>query len=288
MDNPKYIPYRQIAARLSISRGDVVLLTSDILKLAMKARKEEKEFISDPFINSFFEETGTEGTLLIPSYNFDLENGDSFDILKTEPMTGSLAVAALKDDSFVRTLHPLHSFLVKGTESEKLSSMENNSSFGPDSPFAWLLEKNALMVFAGTTVSEAMTFTHFVEESEQVHYRKYDRMMIKYTDRQGVTTEKAFKLYAKKPGWTMALHKLEGILPQDMLRKYVFNGIPFYTIRCQDAYEIISRDIRENNASSLVEYNMKLYFRDIIKLRLNRFNIFRTTYGKIRSAKRIR
>ena len=288
MDDPKYIPYRHIAAQLNICKGDVVLLTSDILKLAMKARKEEKEFISDPFINSFFEETTADGTLLIPSYNFDLENGDSFDILKTEPMTGSLAVAALNDKSFVRTQHPLHSFLVKGKDSEKLTGMMNISSFGLDSPFAWLLEKNALMIFAGTTVSEAMTFTHFVEEREQVWYRRYESMIIQYTGRDRNTAERAFKLYAKKPGWTMALHRLQGILPENILRKYVFNGIPFYTIRCQDAYEVISRDIRENNASSLVEYKMKLYFRDIIKIRLNRYNIFRTTYGKIRSAKRIR
>ena len=116
MSQDTYIPYKQIAKKLGIAGGDTVLLTSDILALAMKARREEKEFISDPFINSFFEEVGADGTLMIPSYNFDLEDGDSYDIAKTEPMTGSLAIAAMKDQAFKRTQHPLHSFLVKGKQ----------------------------------------------------------------------------------------------------------------------------------------------------------------------------
>jgi len=287
MGGESYIPYKEIAKVLEIPNGDVVLLTSDILRLAMKARAEEKEFISDPFINSFYDELGTEGTLLLPAYNFDLEDGDAFDIRKTIPMTGSLAVSALKDESFTRTAHPLHSFLAKGKDAEALADMNNVSSFGPDSPFAWLLEKNALMVFAGTTLAEALTFTHFVEESEQVRYRKYKRLKIKYTNMKGRTEDRYYKIYSKKAGWTMQLHKLSEILTPDVLKVYQINGIPFYTIRCRDAYEVISNDIKENNASSIAGFNTKLYFRDIIKTGLQRFNLFRTSYGKIRSAKRI-
>jgi aminoglycoside 3-N-acetyltransferase len=287
MSQATYIPYRQIAAKLGISRGDVVLLTSDVLKLAIKARREEKEFISDPFINSFFDQVGTEGTLLLPSYNFDLEDGDSFDLLKTEPMTGSLAIAAMKDSSFSRTKHPLHSFLVKGSDSERLISMENSSSFGIDSPFSYLLEKDALMVFAGTSPGEAMTFTHFVEEREQVWYRKYKKIRINYTGPDGIAIRKNYKLYAKKFGWTMKLDRLQEVLPADILNTFSINGIPLYTIRCSDAYDFISKDIRQNNASLIAGFSIKLYLRDILKSGLQRFTLFRTTYGKIRSAKRI-
>lgn len=287
MGQQDYIPYREIARSLNIRNGDVILLTSDILKLAMKAKKEEKEFISDSFINSFFEELGVEGTLLIPAYNFDLEDGDAFDIRKTKPMTGSLAVAALNIKGFRRTAHPLHSFLVIGKGADELEQMKNISSFGPDSQFAWLMEKNALMIFAGTTVAEAMTFTHFVEESEQVWYRKYKRIGIKYTDENGETQDRTYKIYAKKPGWTMQLNRLGEMLPPEILQEYIINGIAFYSIRCKDAFDFISKDIKENNAASIAGFNTKLYFRDIIKLGLQRFNLFRTTYGKIRSAKRI-
>ncbi|MCK5079475.1 MAG: hypothetical protein KAR09_06000, partial [Bacteroidales bacterium] len=70
MDQQPYIPYREIAGKLQIREGDVVLLTSDILRLAMKARKAEKRFSPEAFLESFLEALGSGGTLLIPSYNF--------------------------------------------------------------------------------------------------------------------------------------------------------------------------------------------------------------------------
>ena len=165
--------------------------------------------------------------------------------------------------------------------------MRNVSSFGIDSPFARMFERNALMVFAGTTVAEAMTFTHFVEESEKVWYRKPKELKISYNDADGHESEKMFRIYAKKPGWTMQMQSLEHLLSREKMMHFRINGIDFYTIRCQDAYEIISKDIKENNARSIAAFSLKLYFRDILKSCLKRFNLFRTTYGKIRSAKRI-
>jgi aminoglycoside 3-N-acetyltransferase len=287
MNQHQYTPYREIASKLDFRKGDVVLLTSDILRLAMKARKTEKEFSADAFLDSFLRVLGDEGTLLIPAYNFDLEDGDHFDIKKSMPMTGSLAVAALKRADFTRTKHPLHSFCVSGHDASLLSAMNNISSFGPDSPFAYLMEKNAKMLFAGTTVAEAMTFTHFVEESEQVWYRRYKKMKIVYTDLNGETTACQYKLYAKNPGWTMHLERLQQLLSPEILKEYRFNEIPFSVISCRHAFELISADIRENNAASVAGFTYSLYFRDIIKQGLKRFKLFRTTHGKIRSAKRI-
>lgn len=283
-----YTLYREIASLLDIKQGDVFYLTSDILKLAMKARKSEKEFSVGDFIDSFINIIGTEGTLLIPAYNFDLEDGDIFNQGLTPPMTGALAVEAMKRDDFIRTKNPLHSFLVWGKDASLLAEMNNVSSFGPDSPFAYLLQKNAMMLFAGTSISEAMTFTHFVEESKKVNYRKHKDVMIKYTDLNGITNEREYIIYAKKPGWTMALQQLEAIIPEDVIKKYEFNGIGFSSIRSVDAYRIISQDIKENKARSIAEYSNTLFFRDILKRKLEKFNLFRTNYGKIRSGKRIR
>lgn len=283
-----YFAYRDIAANLNIKAGDVLLLSSDILKLAMKAKKAEKEFSAGDFIDAFIAALGINGTLLIPAYNFDLEDGDVFNLGVTQPMTGALAVEAMKRDDFIRTKNPLHSFLVCGKDASLLAEMNNVSSFGPDSPFAYLMQKNALMLFAGTSIAEAMTFTHFVEESEQVRYRKSKNLRIKYTDLQGITKDGEYRIYSKKAGWTMVLSQLESIIPDDVIQRYEFNGIGFSSIRCKDAFSIISQDILENKARSIAAYSNALFFRDIIKRKLEKFNLFRTNYGKIRSGKRIR
>lgn len=287
MDQQTYIPYREIAKQLNIREGDQVLLTSDILRLAIVSRKNEKEFDANVFINSFIEVLGPEGTLLIPAYNYDLENGDTFSIKGTEPMTGSLALAAMRRDDFIRTANPLHSFLVWGKDAASLAEMTNESSFGPDSPFAYLHERNALMIFAGTTVGNAMTFTHYVEETLGVKYRRYRSLKIRYEDRDDNTNWRKYRLYAKKPGYDMVLDKIEKILSKTKMSKMSTAGISFYSLHCKDAFELIRMDITENHASSIATFKPNLYYRDIIKSVLRRLNLFRTTHGKIRSAKRI-
>lgn len=286
MAQKEYIPYLEIAKGLGIQKGDAVLLTSDVLKLAMKARKRERSFDPHRFLRSFIEEVGEEGTLLVPAYNFDLEDGDTFDVGGTMPMTGALALAAMNDKSFERTRHPLHSFLVSGKDRSLLAGMNNKSSFGPDSPFAYLHQENALMVFAGTSPSEAMTFVHYVEESEQVKYRKYRELIILCRGRDGSSEKRAYGIFAKKPGYTMRLERLPELFPPGVLKSYSFNEIPFFTIGCRDAFDALQANIRADGGTSLAGFSMKLYFRDIIKTMLSRFNLFRTTYGKIRSAKR--
>lgn len=282
-----YIPYKEIARKLGIDKGDCLLLTSDILKLAMKARKHEKEFDVNAFINSFIDALGPEGTLLIPAFNFDLEHNDHYDIARTEPMTGALAVAAMKRSDFRRTSNALHSFYVIGKDAEYLTGLDNISSFDTDSPFAYMLEKNTIMLFAGTSIAQAMTFTHFVEESLKVRYRRYKTLNIQYTNLDGDSQGRSFKIYAKKPGYTMVMEELQRKLSQAIVQELEINGVSFTSIRCETAFGYIKNDIQENNAASIVKFSTALYLRDILKQGLLKFNLFRTTYGKIRSGKRI-
>jgi hypothetical protein len=143
------------------------------------------------------------------------------------------------------------------------------------------------MIFAGTSAGEAMTFVHYAEESMQVKYRRYKNYHINYCDEEGNVSRRIFKLFAKKPGYTMRLKIFEDKLKEGPLNLIDINGIPFSMIRCREAYEYICQDIKENKARSIAGFSIALYFRDIIKHNLQRFNIFRTPYAKIRSAKRI-
>ena len=145
----------------------------------------------------------------------------------------------------------------------------------------------AVVAFAGTSLAEAMTFVHYAEESMQVKYRRYKTYHINYYDEGGNISRRIFKLYSKKPGYTMKLSILEDKLKDGLLKKVDINGIPFSMIRCREAYDYLCKDIKENKARSIAGFSMHLYFRDIIKHNLQRFKLFRTPYGKIRSAKRI-
>ena len=96
----KYIKYCDIVKHLNIQHGDVILLSSNMVKTILYAKKYEKEFSYNKFLDSFIEAVGSDGTLLIPSYNWDFCKGIAFDYKNTISKTGILADEAVKRSDF--------------------------------------------------------------------------------------------------------------------------------------------------------------------------------------------
>ena len=258
--------YRELITRAGVSPGSLLMVSADLTRLAMTALRKEGEFNIDLFIDSIQKYLGTEGTLIIPAFNFNLKNKAYFNFTKSLPITGALAVAALKRTDFLRTRHPLHSFLVWGKHAEMLAAMNNCSSFGKDSPFAFLKENHAKMLLIDTSVSAAFTFVHHVEEMEKVNYRKYRKIVISVDENDGNPAGKEFLLYAKKPGWTMDLEGLEILLTEKQIaKKSNLENISCTVVDLEASYPVIKDDILHNKAKNLARFIPELYLREKAK-----------------------
>ncbi len=285
MTGTEYISYLKIADHLDINKGDGIIIASDIIRLAMIAKRNREDFYSDSLIKSFQEKVTREGTILIPSYNHNLRSGDRFDIKRTRPITGAMALAALNNKDFVRTRHPLHSFLVWGKNAPFYSGLKNKSSFGEDSPFAFFKDQKLKMICVSVPVSEALTYVHYFEEMRKVKYRKYRTLKINYTDRDGKTRQTEFLIYAKKKGRTLNLKWLEeqfkkkGIIDQKQI-----NGLTISVLPLAAAAGVISEEVFDNDARHIAYFDTRRYLKDIIKPYLYKLNLFRTTTDKIRYA----
>ena len=281
MEEQSYIPYRNIADHIDIVPSDILIIASDVTKIAFQAKRMEGEFDIDAFIDSFTKRITMSGTLILPAYNFHLKSGQEFDLKRTLPATGALPLAAFKRADFIRTWHPLHSFLSWGQRSSELKSLRNISSFGPDSPFAKFYEWNAKMLFIGTNVAQAFTYTHFVEETEHVKYRHFKKRLIQYYEDGKFQGKKKFILYEKRAGWTMNLERLQDKLESGILDIMTLNNVHFSQLKIRDAHKIILGDIRGNKAESIAHFESKLFFRDLAKNFLHKFRVYRTTQDKI-------
>jgi len=260
------IKYRELIAHLGISPGSLLMVTADLTRLAMMARRKEGEFDIDFFIDSIQQRLGTEGTLVIPAFNFNLKNKGYYNPARSLPITGAVAIAALKRPDFVRTRHPLHSFLVWGRHAETLAALNNRSSFDKDSPFAFLQEHQATMLLLDTSISAAFTFVHHVEEMEKVNYRKYRKIEILVDENDGKPVRKEFLLYAKKSGWTMDLEGLEKLLTeQNIARRIMLNQISCTIVDMEASYPVIKHDILINKARNLARFSPGLYLREKAK-----------------------
>jgi aminoglycoside 3-N-acetyltransferase len=285
--NPYY--YLDMLRQLDISPGSLVVVTADVTRLALAGRRLEIGFKIDEFIDNIKQVLGKGGTLVIPAFNFNLQNNDTFDPVRSLPVTGALAVAAMKRAEFVRTKNPLHSFLAWGDQAEALAALDNQSSFSSDSPFAFFKEQGAGMLLIDTTITAAFTFVHHAEEMEQVRYRRFKKLRINVveTGRQGgreagkqgsreagksvrlednKTIRKEVLLYGKKRGWTMDLGGLENLLVEkNVARKFNINQVAFTLVDLQAAYPIIKEDIEKNNARNLARFSVDLYARETAK-----------------------
>lgn len=247
------------------------MVTGDFTRLAFLSRRKGKPLDAGVFIESLQNHLGTDGTLVIPSFNFNLRNKGRFSHSRTLPVTGSLAMEAMKRNDFARTSHPLHSFLVWGKHQQELLALDNLSSFGSDSPFALFLEHRAWMLIIETPVRDAFTFVHHVEEMEQVRYRKMKKMNLFLEDQQ---QWKECRIYAKKRGWTMDMTSLEKELFQaGAARCHLINQVPFTLIDLVASLPVIQQDIRENRSSGMARFDLKLYFRDAAKTVLAAMNM---------------
>jgi aminoglycoside 3-N-acetyltransferase len=278
--NPYY--YLDMIRQLDIKPGSLVVVTADVTRLAMAGRRLEIGFNIDNFIDIIKQVCGKGGTVVIPSFNFTLRENDHYNPSKTLPITGALAVSAMKRPEFIRTRNPLHSFLAWGEHAEALALLDNKSSFAADSPFAFFREHHARMLLIDTTITEAFTFVHHVEEMEGVRYRRFRKMIInveeegyKTVGREDYkTVGREVLLYAKKRGWTMDLKGLEKLLFENgAAKKLVINKISFTLVDLDAAYPVILNDIRNNKAQNIVKFSPDLYLRETAKSVLSLFGI---------------
>jgi aminoglycoside 3-N-acetyltransferase len=279
----KHRSLKEIVEGLPVNAGDVLWVSANLTRLAMAARRTEGRFSADELIELLQEKVGREGTLVIPAFNHNLERTSRFDIRNTRPETGALSLVAFGRNDFVRTRHPLHSFMVWGKLSDRLERIDNKSSFGKDSPFAILLANDAQAMFIGTSVSEAFSFTHYAEEKLSVGYRKYRHFNIEYTDKDGITSQREYTLYAKKRGWTMCLGKLQQLMHDGgLLSVEDHNGVLFSFVGLKGAFDLLVHDISTNRARNIACFNTSIYLKELVKSLLGSIFGYRTLAERIR------
>jgi len=115
--------------KLKIREGDKIVITSDILKLLIKSRAKKIKFDPNEFIDIIKKKIGKQGTLLIPTFNWDFFKGKIFYSNKTLSQSGALGNIALRRKDFSRTFNPVYSFAVTGKDKKKLCSQRHINCF---------------------------------------------------------------------------------------------------------------------------------------------------------------
>jgi aminoglycoside 3-N-acetyltransferase len=140
---------------------------------------------------------GEDGTLIMPTFNFDFCKGQPWDIRTTPSHMGAITNMVREHPDAKRVFHPIYSFAILGKYADYLTKECYKSSYGRDSVFGKLRELDGKIMVIGLRYTDSMTFFHHIEEMEGVDYRFMKAFTGLVTDHEGNTREDTFTMLVR-------------------------------------------------------------------------------------------
>jgi len=176
---------------LGVQTGDTLLVHSSYKSLG------EVDGGPQTVIDALLAALGTDGTLIMPSFNFDFNKGKPWDVRSTPSQMGILTEFVRKDPRAKRVFHPIYSFAIIGKHAEMLGSLRYKSSYERNSVFGKLRDLDGKIMVIGLSYTNSMTFFHHIEQMEGVDYRFLKQFTGEVTDWDGTTKVDTFEMFVR-------------------------------------------------------------------------------------------
>jgi aminoglycoside 3-N-acetyltransferase len=148
-------------------------------------------------VNALEAALGADGTLIMPTFNFDFNKGQPWDVRSTPSKMGILTELVRQDPRARRVFHPFYSFAVLGKHAGMLGSLRYKSSYERNSVFGKLRDLDGKIMVIGLSYTNSMTFFHHVEQMEGVDYRFLKQFTGEVTDWDGTTKTDTFEMLVR-------------------------------------------------------------------------------------------
>jgi aminoglycoside 3-N-acetyltransferase len=176
---------------LGVQAGDVLLVHSSYKSLG------DVDGGPQTVIDALLAALGPDGTLIMPTFNFDFNKGKPWDVRSTPSQMGILTEFVRKDPRARRIFHPIYSFAIVGKHAEMLGSLRYKSSYERGSVFGKLRDLDGKIMVIGLSYTHSMTFFHHIEQMEGVDYRFLKQFTGEVTDWDGITKVDTFEMLVR-------------------------------------------------------------------------------------------
>ena len=176
---------------LGVEEGDTLLVHSSYKSLG------EVDGGPQTVIRALETVLGAQGTLIMPTFNFDFNKGIPWDVRKTRSKMGALTEIVRIDPRAKRVFHPFYSFAILGKHAEMLGSLRYKSAYERNSVFGKLRDLDGKIMVIGLSYNDSMTFFHHIEQMEGVDYRFLKQFTGEVTDENGNTYTDTFEMLVR-------------------------------------------------------------------------------------------
>ena len=118
-----------------IEQDDRILLHSSFKRTFNNIKNDGYKFKPEDILDSLIEYLSPNGTLVFPTFNFSFNDGEKYDYHNTPSKMGIITELARQHPSAIRTLNPVYSFAIFGSDAFKFKNIDNESWYSKKSPF---------------------------------------------------------------------------------------------------------------------------------------------------------
>ena len=235
--------------KLNIKRNNNIFLHSNSAGLLqyVRSKKDKKKYFTI-FFDLLLKKIGQNGTLVLPTYNYDFAKGKHFIYDKYNSQVGELSNFFLKKYMVKRSLDPIFSHAIKGKLERKLLKSEIKICFGKKSIFKKIHEHN-FKIFGFCCTLNSMTFLHYIEKKMQVKYRfnkKFISTFVKNHKKQKIELE--YFVGKKNVDYKLKDYKLEKTFKNlKNFHSCDFGKFYCWAINTKSCFEIIKKKIKKKN-----------------------------------------
>ena len=228
---------------LGVEAGDTLLVHSSYRSLG------EVEGGPQTVVRALEDALGPEGTLIMPTFNFDFNKGGAWDVRSTPSKMGVLTELVRLDPRAKRVFHPFYSFAILGRHAALLGGLRYKSSYERNSVFGKLRELDGRIMVIGLSYNNSMTFFHHIEQMEGVDYRFLKQFTGQVTDEDGHTYTDTFEMLVRDMdrGVLTMVDPMGALMEQTgVIRSARIGAADVKLMKANEVYEFTAREMKRD------------------------------------------
>jgi len=234
-----------LLASLGVIKGDMLMVHS-----AFSSVKQAIANDAETFIEAIIEYLGSEGTLVMPSFNFGLLHKGAeiiFNIKEAPSEMGFLTEVFRTRQGTLRSKNLFNPIIASGRLAEEISSCPNSTSWSYDSPFPIFYRENAAILMLGVDYN-SMTMLHHAEQKFNVPYRfKHTFTNAYIIDVDGVKKPVEQSTFRKHPGYEQDLNLAEDVLEKkSLVSRGAFGDAVVRMVRAKSLTDVVMAEFTKN------------------------------------------
>lgn len=193
--------------------------------------------------------TDGDGTLIMPTFNFDFNKGAPWDVRTTPSKMGVLTELVRTDPRAKRVFHPFYSFAILGRHAEMLGSLRYKSAYERDSVFGKLRDLDGKIMVIGLSYNNSMTFFHHIEQMEGVDYRFLKQFTGEVTDENGNTYTDTFEMLVRDvdKGVMTMVDPMGALMEQaGVIKSAKIGEADVKLMKANEVYEFTAREMKRD------------------------------------------